>query len=165
MRRPVFASLALTAVLATSFLALTSRAQETTSPEGMELPPGVALAILGQFAPFTPPAEDTGLLVLRLILEPGAAIPMHPHPQPEFGIIESGSVTVHTFEGDPAQVIRGAAAGGETLEAAVGEEVTGNAGDIFLAPPDNVSDTRAGDEGASVLILEFAPAADETPAA
>ncbi|MGH2532609.1 MAG: hypothetical protein ACRDJW_09910 [Thermomicrobiales bacterium] len=165
-RRPILTSLALTLVLSVAFLAVTARAQESDSPvegEEIHLPPGVSLSILSQIAPFDLPDEPVALFVGRLVLEPGTGIPRHPHPGGEFGIVEAGAVLSHTFAGPPNQVVRGVAAGPEATPE-TGEDVTANTGDFFIVSAGNESDTRAGDEGATVLIFEFGPlSAEATP--
>jgi quercetin dioxygenase-like cupin family protein len=166
-RWPILTSLALTIVLSVAFLAVSARAQESDSPvegEEIELPPGVSLTVLSQLAPFDLPDEPVALLVGRLVLEPGAGIPRHPHHGGEFGFVEAGTAFIHTFAGPPGQVVRGVAAGTEATPE-TGEDLTINTGDFAVVPAGNESDTRAGDDGATILIFEFAPlSAEATPA-
>ena len=162
MHRTLSLSLLSVIVLSLSLLGVAARAQEASpgaEEEGIELPPGVGLAILAQVAPYDLPDEPVALVAVRLTMEAGATIPPHPHPGGEFGVVEAGSVTVGTVEGPAVLVSRAGAAAGATPEAAgPGQELTANAGDAVIVPSGNVSDTRAGDEGATILIFEFAAA-------
>jgi hypothetical protein len=101
-------------------------------------------------------------------MEPNAAIPAHDHPFSEFAVMRSGTALFLTESGPAAQVIRGASA--ETGDAAEaggpGVELTAEAGDVAIFPSGNRSDTRAGDQGAEMLILEIVTAEGQaTPAA
>ena len=40
------------------------------------------------------PANPALIRVIRLVLQPGASVPLHSHPGPEFGWVESGVLTV-----------------------------------------------------------------------
>ncbi|MGH2561138.1 MAG: hypothetical protein ACRDJH_18885 [Thermomicrobiales bacterium] len=159
-------TLALTFALSAALLAVAARAQESDSPvegEEIELPPGVSLTVLSQIAPFDLPDEPVALFVGRLVLEPGTEIPRHMHPGGEFGVVEAGTAFIHTFAGPPSQVVRGVAAGMEATPE-TGEDLTVNTGDFAVVPAGNESDTRAGDDGATILVFEFAPlSAEATP--
>jgi hypothetical protein len=79
----------------------------------------------------------------------------------------AGTAMFLTEEGPAAQVIRAEHAGTEATPE-VGEpgmEVTAQEGDVVIFPSGNVSDTRAGEEGATILVLEIVTAEGEaTPA-
>lgn len=171
MRRRVLQAIALAAVLFLPIAAVPTWAQEATPPAAEEtggLPPGVSLVELPQITPFALPEEPGAVRVFWLILEPGAAIPTHPHPFSEFAVMESGTAMFLTAEGPAAQVLRGGATGAEAAPE-VGEpgtELTASAGDVAIFPSGNVSDTRAGDKGATMIILEIVTQETEgTPAA
>lgn len=147
------------------------RAQEATPPAEEApggLPPGVSLVKFPEIAPFALPEEPGALLVFWLILEPGAAIPTHPHPYSEFAVMQSGTAMFLTAEGPAAQVVRGGATGAEATPE-VGEpgvELTATSGDVAIFPSGNVSDTRAGDQGATMIIFEIVTqTSDATPEA
>ena len=162
---------ALAAVLLLPLAALSAFAQEGT-PHAEEqtggLPPGVALVELPQLTPFALPEDPGAVRVFWLILEPNAVIPTHDHPFSEFAVMTAGTALFLTESGPPAQVIRGASA--ETRAPAEaggpGVDLTAAVGDTAIFPSGNRSDTRAGPEGATMLILEIVTAeGDATPAA
>jgi quercetin dioxygenase-like cupin family protein len=148
-----------------------ARAQEATPAAGEAatgLPPGVALVELPLIAPFALPAEPGAVLALGLVMEPGAAIPAHDHPFSEFAVVQSGTAMFRTEAGPAARVIRGGAAatGAAAEEGGPGVELAAEAGDVAIFPSGNRSDTRAGDGGATMLILEIVTQAEAgTPTA
>jgi hypothetical protein len=80
----------------------------------------------------------------------------------------SGTAMFLTESGPAAQAIRGASAetGAPAEAGGPGVELTAEAGDTAIFPSGNRSDTRAGPEGATMLILEIVTAEGEaTPAA
>ena len=171
MRRTVVQALALAAVLALSFAAVPTWAQEAT-PAAEEqtggLPPGVSLVELPQLTPFALPEEPGAVRVFWLILEPNAVIPTHDHPFSEFAVMTSGTAMFLTESGPAAQAIRGASAetGAPAEAGGPGVELTAGVGDTAIFPSGNRSDTRAGPDGATMLILEIVTAEGEaTPAA
>ncbi|MDP9370086.1 MAG: hypothetical protein M3Q03_17750 [Chloroflexota bacterium] len=97
------------------------------------------------------------MAVYRLIMEPGSAIPTHPHPGFEIVVVEAGSASYLTQEGPAIQVIRGGDTATEATPemAGPGTEATTEAGDSAIFPAGNISDTRAGDEGVTLLIFEL----------
>ncbi len=175
MRRIVLRVFALALVLAIPLLAMSARAQESTpaAEEGAGLPPGISIAPVTQVAPVELPGEPAAMAVYRLIMEPGSAIPTHPHPGFEVVVVEAGSASYLTQEGPAIQVIRAAFGGGMVGETAAtpemagpGTEATTETGDSAIFPAGNISDTRAGDEGATLLIFELVAETDEgTPEA
>ena len=171
MPRIIVQVIALTAILALPLAAVPAAAQEATPRAEEEtggLPPGVSLVELPQITPFPLPEEPGAVRVFWLILEPNAAIPTHPHPFSEFAVMESGTAMFLTAEGPAAQVVRGGAEGVDA-PAEIGEpgvELTASTGDVAIFPSGNVSDTRAGDEGATMIIFEIVTDETEgTPAA
>ncbi len=160
--------------LAGSVAAFAQEATPAAEDEAGGLPPGVAIVPVTQIAPVELPGEPAALAVYRLIMEPGSAIPTHPHPGTEIVVVEAGSASYLTEEGPAIQVVRGGTAAMATPEAAVtpetagpGTEVTTAVGDSAIFPAGNVSDTRAGDEGVTLLIFELivAEGAEGTPEA
>jgi len=152
---------------ATVLLARSAVAQEAT-PEPGGLPPGVSLVELPQLTPFALPEEPGAVRVFWLIMEPNAAIPTHDHPFSEFAVMRSGTALFLTESGPAAQAIRGASAetGAAAEAGGPGVELTAEAGDVAIFPSGNRSDTRAGDQGAEMLILEIVTAEGQaTPAA
>jgi len=154
MRATVLRTIALSAVLALPLAAGVARAQEAT-PEAGGLPPGVAIVPVEEIVPLDLPVEPSALAVYRLEMEPNSAIPTHPHPGLEFVVVEAGSSSFMGESGPPLRVIR--AGGGEPEEAGPGEELTAEEGDTAIFPAGNHSDTRAGAEGATLLIVEIVP--------
>jgi quercetin dioxygenase-like cupin family protein len=170
MRRTVVQAVALAAVLALPFAAVPTSAQEATpaAEETSGLPPGVSLVELPQLTPFALPEEPGAVRVFWLILEPNAVIPTHDHPFSEFAVMTSGTAMFLTESGPAAQAIRSASAetGAAAEAGGPGVELTAEAGDTAIFPSGNRSDTRAGPEGATMLILEIVTAEGEaTPAA
>lgn len=143
------------ALLAAALARRPARAQEATPAAG--LPPGVALVELPALTPFALPEEPAAVRVFWLVMEPNAAIPSHDHPFSEFAVMRSGRGLFLTESGPAAQVIRGeSAVTGAAAEAGgPGAELTAGAGDVAVFPSGNRSDTRAGEDGAEMLILEI----------
>jgi len=166
MRRVVVSVwlLALAAALLSGAV-IAQEASPAAEEDMLELPPGVALAVVAQIAPVALP-ETAVLYVFRLTLEPGAQIPVHPHPGMEIAIVEEGSGSIRTTDGPAAQLIRGGVEGASPETYGPGEELLFTAGDIVVVPAGNMSDAHGGDEGGSALVFEFAPqTTDATPAA
>ncbi len=159
MRRIVLRVFVLALVLTIPLVAVSARAQESTpaAEEGTGLPPGVTIAPVTQIAPVELPGEPAAVAVYRLIMEPGSAIPTHPHPGFEVVVVEAGSASYLTQEGPPIQVIRGGDTETEATPemAGPGTEATTETGDSAIFPAGNISDTRAGDEGVTLLIFEL----------
>src|SRR5918998_6855574 len=159
MRRSIFQAIALAAVLVLPLAAMPAQAQDAT-PEAGGLPPGVSLVELPQLTPFALPKEPGAVRVFWLILEPNAVIPVHDHPFSEFAVMTAGTGMFLTESGPPAQVIRGASAetGAAAEAGGPGVDLTAGVGDTAIFPSGNRSDTRAGPEGATMLILEIVTA-------
>ena len=144
-----------------------ARAQEATPTAG-GLPPGVELLELPALTPFALPEEPAAVRVFWLLMGPNAAIPTHDHPFSEFAVMRSGTATFLTESGPAGQVIRGESAetGAAAEAGGPGTELAAAAGDVGVFPSGNRSDTRAGPEGATMLILEIVTAeGDATPVA
>lgn len=141
--------------------ALSAAAQEAT-PDPSGLPEGYSVVLLPPLTPFALPEEPGAVQVIWLVMEPNAAVPTHPHPFSEFAFMLAGTAMFLTEEGPAAQVIRADQAGTETMPevGGPGVEVTAAEGDVVIFPSGNVSDTRAGAEGATLLVLEIVTAED-----
>lgn len=165
MHHRVHRVIALAAVMVLPLAAVPVWAQEATpaAEETGGLPPGVSLVELPEMTPFALPEEPGAVRVFWLIMEPNAAIPTHPHPFSEFAVMESGTAMFLTAEGPAAQALRGGADGMEAAPevGGPGVELTASAGDVAVFPSGNVSDTRAGPEGATMIILEIVTSEDE----
>lgn len=116
-------------------------------------------AVLEELPP--PPAF---LRLVRITLQPGASVPLHSHPGPEFGWMETGSLTIRV-EGQA--VVAPAAAGGTPQPARVlpsGEEFELRPGDQIVYPAE-VPFTLAnlGQGPASVLTAVVLPAGSGSP--
>jgi quercetin dioxygenase-like cupin family protein len=147
--------------LALAARALSAGAQDAT-PEETGLPEGVLVTFPPQITPFDLPEEPGAVQIIWLVMEPNTAVPTHPHPFSEFAFMLAGTAMFLTEEGPAAQVIRADQAGTEeTPEVGPpGTEVTASEGDVVIFPSGNISDTRAGDEGATLLVLEIVTAED-----
>lgn len=75
------------------------------------------------------PSAPLTVRLLRITLQPGASVPMHTHPGPEFDRVESGTLTVSTKR--TGQVYRGASG---TPEALADDKATLKAGEWILYP-------------------------------
>jgi len=166
MYQTVLRLFALAIVLILPLGTLPAWAQEASPAaveEALELPPGVAFALLTQFAPVELPDAPVVLNVVRLTFEPGTEFPPHPHPGMEIAVAETGSGSIRTIEGPMAQLVPGGAGVAATPEAP-SEEVFFTAGDAVIVPAGNISDASAGDEGFTALVFEFTTqAAEATP--
>lgn len=167
MPRTMLQVMAVVAMLVLPLGTLSARAQEASpaAEEEHALPPGVSLQELPQITPFALPKEPGAVHAFWLILEPNAAIPAHLHPNSEFAIMQSGTAMFKTEEGPAPQVIAGGTAGMEATPTvgAAGMELTAKAGDVAIFPSGNRSDTRAGAEGATMIILEIVSQTNATP--
>jgi len=109
------------------------------------------------------PAGPVTLEFIRITLAPGATSPPHAHPGPEFGVVESGILTVRVET--PAVLLPAA---GDTAEASmvtpVGEEFPVARGDRIAYPTGTTLTFRnAGEEPASLLAVTILPAGEEAP--
>jgi hypothetical protein len=136
----------------------------TIMDQEMAIPEGIAVEILAMGETPKLPAGDILLLIGRFALEPGAAVPEHPHPGAEMGVVEEGTFAFTTYEGPALQVVRQtgeAMKSGEdpVVESAdIGEEIVVEVGDALFVPSTNVSDTRNGGDGpATAIFAEIAP--------
>ena len=102
-------------------------------------------------------AGPAALQLLRIMLEPGARSPLHTHPGPEFGIVESGTLTVQVAGRAVLLSSAGEAAGESTL-LPVGVEVTLGPGDrIAYAPGTQMTFRNAGSVRTSLLAATMLP--------
>jgi hypothetical protein len=145
-------------------MALAVRAQGTAAQDSTPSANGYVVALPPQITPFALPEEPGAVQVIWLVMEPNAAVPTHPHPFSEFAFMLAGTAMFLTEEGPAALVIRADQAGTEEMPeaGAPGVEVTASVGDVAIFPSGNISDTRAGAEGATLLVLEIVTAEDGT---
>ncbi len=123
-------------------------AQETTAEP-------LIVAELGELPP--PPAF---VRLVRITLQPGASVPTHSHPGPEFAHVESGTLSV-SGAGDLA-VVR---AGGGAEQAPANTPLVLSPGDRVAFPAGVAfAFANAGDEPAVLLTLVILPAGPERPA-
>lgn len=120
------------------------------------MPPEIEQLFVGDFDAL--PAAPMTIRLLRITLEPGASVPEHTHPGPEFGLIEEGVLSA-TPVGD-ATVSR--ADGGETET--VSEPTDLNTGDWILYPA-GVGMTFSNNTESNVVILSAVvqPVGDGSP--
>jgi quercetin dioxygenase-like cupin family protein/uncharacterized protein YgiM (DUF1202 family) len=112
--------------------------------EAQGTPPDVQALFVQDFESL--PEAPVTVRLLRITLEPGASVPEHTHPGPEFGLVEEGTLSV-TPTGD-ATVSR---AGGGSTET-VSEATDLNAGDWIVYPAE-VGMTFANNTDSNVVIL------------
>ncbi|MDP9365538.1 MAG: cupin domain-containing protein [Chloroflexota bacterium] len=125
--------------------------------------PAALREILFQAALEELPPPPAFVRMVRITLQPGAGVPFHVHPGPEFGRIERGTVTV---EADGQAVIAQQDAGGVAEAAPVNEAFDLAPGDQIVYPADTPFTFRNdGDEPAIVLSLLIVPAGDDQPPA
>lgn len=112
---------------------------------------GVTIETLSSGA-VTEPAGHT-LLLMRMTMEPGAAIPPHRHPGPVAVTIESGTFGTRFVEGE-GQLTRAAAEGTPAATEAMtaGNEYVLNPGDSFFYQGAAHTMENAGDEPVVLLI-------------
>ena len=116
-------------------------------------------AVLEELPP--PPAF---IRLVRITLEPGASVPLHTHPGPEFGWMEAGTITIRV---EAPAVIAPAATSGTPQPAQVapvGQEFELRPGDQIVYPA-NVPFTFAntGQEPAAMLTAVVLPAGSGSP--
>jgi quercetin dioxygenase-like cupin family protein/uncharacterized protein YgiM (DUF1202 family) len=151
------AVMALMSVLSLSFAPLASAQDEATpeaSPEASPqaspaaetggTPPEIQALFVEDFEAL--PDAPVTIRLLRITLEPGASVPEHTHPGPEFGLIEEGTLTA-TPNGE-ATVTRADGGSAET----VSESTDLIAGDWILYPA-GVGMTFSNNTDANVVVL------------
>jgi quercetin dioxygenase-like cupin family protein len=131
-------------------------AQEAT-PSGGAAP--IVVESLGSVP--APDAPGKVLVLLRVTLAPGAIVPTHVHPGQLVVAVESGAFALTPLRGQ-GRVLR-ADAGTPTAaeEVAQGTEVTFQAGDWFVEPPDSVHSARNPGDTPTVLLISGLVAADQ----
>lgn len=110
-----------------------------------------------------PPAR---IQFLRVRLQPGAKVPMHSHPGPEFGIVEAGTLTV-TVEGK-AELIHETASGAPVLAtpAPVGSSFKMQRGEQIVYPAGTpLSFGNAETTPATLLVVTILPVGHQHPPA
>lgn len=124
----------------------TPGASPQASPEAAseQIPPDVQPLFVEDFESL--PAAPLTIRLLRITLEPGASVPEHTHPGPEFGLIEEGTLSV-TPTGD-ASVSRADGGSAET----VSEATELNAGDWIVYPAE-VGMAFSNETDSNVVIL------------
>ncbi|MCC7024193.1 MAG: hypothetical protein IT338_15315 [Thermomicrobiales bacterium] len=143
-------------------------AQEATPELGPELPPGVSAEFLGG-APMPELPANPGVVVLvRLTIETGAALPADPNdPTAAFIVVESGALTL-TSQG-PITVSRASEAEFRFEPVAEKTAVTLTTGDAVSVGPFQGTEARNdGDVPAVFLLVNILPAGmagEATPAA
>jgi quercetin dioxygenase-like cupin family protein len=101
--------------------------------------------------------------LVRITLDPGATSPAHTHPGPEFGLIESGVVTVEV-DGPAFVKQRSAEPGDPFEEARQGDAFQLDPGDRIHYPAGtSLTFSNEGNEPAEVLALVILPAQDGRP--
>jgi quercetin dioxygenase-like cupin family protein len=160
MPRRVVCVLALLGLLVAPAGAATARQEATVEPAA---PPAALREVLFQAALEELPPPPAFVRLVRITLQPGAGVPLHVHPGPEFGRVERGTVTV---EADGQAVIAQASAGGVAQAAPVDEAFDLAPGDQIVYPADTPFSFRNdGDEPAIVLSLLIVPAGEDRPPA
>ena len=109
------------------------------------------------------PPPPAFLRLVRITLDPGATSPAHTHPGPEFGLIESGVVTVEVD--GPALVKQRSAGPDDPYEdARQGEAFSLDPGDqIAYLPGTTIEFSNEGEEPVEILALVILTAAEGRP--
>ena len=112
---------------------------------------GVTIEALGGGEPKNTPGQT--LALLRITMEPGAAIDAHGHPGPVTLHVESGVFGTEFIEGSGV-ITRAADAGTPALteEAATGQQLTLNAGDSLFYQDARHTMVNPGDEPLVLLV-------------
>lgn len=106
------------------------------------------------------PISPAFVRLIRIVLEPGASVPTHLHPGPEYNLVESGTLTVTTdgraliFDGEsdaPSE-----APAGEPFDVTAGQTV------VFL-PETTFSFQNSADEPVQLLTAVLHPAGPQRP--
>ncbi|MEJ7838337.1 MAG: SH3 domain-containing protein [Thermomicrobiales bacterium] len=136
--------------------AATPEASPSAEPATEGTPPEIEQLFVFDFEEL--PASPVTIRLLRITLEPGASVPEHTHPGPEFGLIEEGVLSA-TPVGD-ATVSR--ADGGSTET--VAEPTDLNVGDWILYPS-GVGMSFSNNTESNVVILSavIQPVGDGSP--
>lgn len=110
------------------------------------------------------PLPPAYLQLARTTLQPGASIPLHTRPGPEFGVVESGTLTVRVS----GAAVLAPAGDGQTPEPArimpANEDVLLQPGDQVVYPPEVpflLSNTS--DEATTFLALYVVPRGNQSP--
>lgn len=141
-------------------------AQDAPTPEPSEVAGAAPLReVLFQAALERLPEPPAFVRLLRIVLQPGASVPLHTHPGPEFGRIESGTLTI-LVEGEAVFAQKGT---GETPPpvriAPIGEAFSLVTGDQIVYPASvPLSFSNQGDEPTSILSAVVLPAGNQRPA-
>ena len=135
---------------------VTPSASPAATPEAAQAPVESTVLMQAAFDEFVP--APLTVRMLRITLAPGASVPMHTHPGPEFDRIESGTLTVRA-EGE-ATVTR---ASGDT-ETVGGDGTTLSPGDWILYPPEvGMAFQNQGDEDVVILSAVLLPVGADFP--
>ncbi|MFM9107977.1 MAG: cupin domain-containing protein [Chloroflexota bacterium] len=133
-----------------------ARQDESATPEPGPRPSRTMLA--AELAELPPPPAF--LRLVRIVLQPGASVPMHSHPGPELGVVEHGVLTVQTGGGAAVSSASGAPveipASGATFDLSPGDQIVYPAGMPFGFRND-------GDRPAAVLTVVVLPAGSGRP--
>ena len=134
-------------------------------PEGTPIggPNAAGQEILLQAALEWRGSDPVALQLLRITLEPGGRSPLHAHPGLEFGVIESGRLTVRVT-GRAVVLPAGASTGEGSQVLPEGVEVTLAAADrIAYAPGTAMTFRNPGPERTTLLAATVLPAGPEAP--
>jgi quercetin dioxygenase-like cupin family protein len=153
----VLTLLLLTIVPGVSAQEATPEASPEASPAAAA-PAGAVISPLFSFDFEQLPEAPVTVRLLRITLEPGASVPEHTHPGPEFGLVESGTLSV-VPTGD-AQV----SVGGDPVET-VSDPIELNAGDWVLYPAEvGMAFSNQTEEPVTILSAVMQPVGDGAPA-
>ena len=150
-------------------------AQEGTPTAVPEAAGGVTLEVLGA----APPAPGQALTLLRLVLTPGASLPLHTNPGPTVAYVEAGALGVAALTGvaevarvltpgtpgalPPATPGPGATPALERAALVLGAEAVLVPGDSVAFGPDLVHGLRNAGTGPTIVLMTGIYADDEPP--
>lgn len=107
------------------------------------------------------PAPPAFLRLVRTILQPGSAVPLHSHPGPAFNLVESGSVAI---EVDGPAVVAQDGAADAAGQAPIGEVFDLGPGDQIVYPAKTpFAFANQTEEPARLLSLLVVPAGEDRP--
>ncbi|MGI8643513.1 MAG: cupin domain-containing protein [Thermomicrobiales bacterium] len=107
------------------------------------------------------PIAPAFLRLIRIVLEPGASVPAHLHPGPEYNLVVAGTLTATT----DGEAVISTPDGSEPTPAPVGEPFDVTPGQTVVFLPETVfSFQNNGDEAVQLLTIVLHPAGPQRPA-
>ena len=106
------------------------------------------------------PLAPSFIRLLRIVIEPGATVPLHTHPGPEYNLVESGTLTVTS---ETASVLVEAETGAQSTTP-VDEAFDVVSGQTVVFPPETAfTFANGGEEPVQLLTVVILPAGPQRP--